>query len=183
MSYQPEPKPGAYQQPYGGQPYAPPQLDPQLLAANQYRTDSEHLQILSILHYVLAGFVSLVACIPGVYLVIGLAFLGGATVTDSEEASAGMAIMGGAFSLFALAIISIIALQALCMFLTGRWLGSAHNRMFCFINACLLCLHAPFGTALGIFTIIVLSRPSVIARFEANQHGYFQPPQDAYPKY
>ena len=69
------------------------------------------------------------------------------------------------------------------MILAGRWLGSARNRMFCFVNACIMCLHAPFGTALGIFTILVLSRPSVVARFEANQHGYFQPPQDPFKRY
>jgi hypothetical protein len=183
MSYQPEPKPGAYQQPYGAHPYAPPQLDPQQQAAMQYHTDGEHLQILSILHYVMGGFATLGACIPGIYLMIGLGMLGGAAVADSDEAGAGLAIIGGAFSLFALAIMSIFALQALCMFLAARWLGTARNRMFCFINACVMCLHAPFGTALGIFTIIVLSRPSVVARFEANQYGYFHPPQDPFKRY
>lgn len=181
MSYQPEPKPG--HQPYGAHPYAPPQLDPQQQAAMQYHTDSEHLQLLSILHYVMAGFAALGSCIPLLYFVIGLAMLGGSTLANNREDTAGLAITGGIFTVIAIVIFLIIFVQALAMFLAGRWLGAARNRMFCFINACLLCLHAPFGTALGIFTIIVLSRPSVVARFEANQNGYFQPPQDAFKRY
>ena len=184
MSYQPEPKPGPYNQPsYGAQPYASPQADPQQLAAMQYRTDSEHLQILSILHYVMAGFATLGACIPLVYLTIGLALLGGSTVQDSGDASAGMAFTGGIMTLIAIPLAILFILQAVCMFLAARWVGVARNRMFCFINACVLCMHAPLGTALGIFTIIVLSRPSVMQRFEANQAGYFQPPQDPFKKY
>jgi hypothetical protein len=37
--------------------------------------------------------------------------------------------------------------------------------MLCYVTAALACLQMPFGTCLGIFTFIVLGRPSVKASF------------------
>jgi hypothetical protein len=42
--------------------------------------------------------------------------------------------------------------------------------------ACIICLSIPFGTVLGVFTIIVLNRPTVKARFDGQQLGGWQPP-------
>jgi len=38
--------------------------------------------------------------------------------------------------------------------------------MFCLIVAGIICIFMPLGTILGVFTIIVLVRPSVKAMFE-----------------
>ena len=50
---------------------------------------------------------------------------------------------------------------AIAMFFAGRCLQSHRRPTFCFVIAVLSCLHAPIGTVLGVFTIIVLQRPSV----------------------
>jgi hypothetical protein len=39
--------------------------------------------------------------------------------------------------------------------------------MRCFVVAAIECIFMPFGTVLGVFTIIVLSRPSVKALFQS----------------
>ena len=181
MSYQPEfvpepkpgPQPGPYQQPYpttGGQPYYPPP-DPREVIANQWRQDTEHLQLLAIFYYVLAGFATLGACLPFIYFGIGaMFFVGGAAVAHEDaQASAGMAAFGGFIFVIGVFIFAIIFVQAVCLFLTGRYLSQGRNHIFCFVNACLLCMHAPLGTALGVFTIIVLSRDTVKQRFEMNR--------------
>jgi hypothetical protein len=49
----------------------------------------------------------------------------------------------------------------------GRCIRDRRHRTFCVIVACLSCLHVPFGTAIGVCTLIVLGRPSVQALFEA----------------
>ena len=54
---------------------------------------------------------------------------------------------------------------AACTALAGRYLKQRRRYIFCFVIACLNCLHFPFGAALGIFTIIVLLRPSVQSQF------------------
>ena len=45
--------------------------------------------------------------------------------------------------------------------LSGVFLLQKRNRLFSFIIGGLNCLQIPFGTALGVFTILVLSRESV----------------------
>ena len=39
--------------------------------------------------------------------------------------------------------------------------------MYCFVVAAIECILIPFGTVLGVFTIIALSRPSVKVLFES----------------
>ena len=50
---------------------------------------------------------------------------------------------------------------AVCILLAGRFLSQHKHYMFCLVIAGLLCMITPFGTMLGVFTIIVLVRPSV----------------------
>lgn len=50
---------------------------------------------------------------------------------------------------------------SICTILSGRFLSKKIKYMYSFVMACIECLFVPFGTVLGVFTIIVLSRNSV----------------------
>ena len=50
---------------------------------------------------------------------------------------------------------------AFLIFLGGRSLRRRDRYMFCLVVAGISCMLMPFGTALGVFTILVLLRPSV----------------------
>ena len=64
------------------------------------------------------------------------------------------------------ALIILIGLAyAISVLLTGRFIAHRKHHTFCFVVACISTLFTPFGTVLGIFTIIVLLRPSVKALF------------------
>lgn len=78
--------------------------------------DEEHLQLLAIFHYVVAGLGALF-------------FLAGVTM-------------------------------AICILIAGRSLALRKNYSFAMVIACIECLFIPFGTILGVFTIVVLSRES-----------------------
>jgi amino acid permease len=68
------------------------------------------------------------------------------------------AVMGLLFFIFWQAIsISVIV--------SGRFLKQRKNYLFSFILACLACAAFPFGTILGVCTIIVLSRPAAKALY------------------
>ncbi len=54
------------------------------------------------------------------------------------------------------------------LILSGRHLARHTGRMFSLVIAGLSCLQVPFGTILGVFTLNVLSRPSVAALYAAN---------------
>ena len=55
------------------------------------------------------------------------------------------------------------------MYLTGSSLKQRRRRTLCFVVACLMLPSFPLGTILGVFTIIVLRRPSVQELFARNE--------------
>ena len=56
---------------------------------------------------------------------------------------------------------AILAVACVANILSGIFLRQRRHRMFSLVVAGLNCLQIPFGTALGVFTLIVLLRESV----------------------
>ena len=55
--------------------------------------------------------------------------------------------------------------MAVLSFLAARNLKRRRRHLFCLVVAGINCLWMPFGTVLGVFTIIVINRPAVKASF------------------
>jgi hypothetical protein len=55
---------------------------------------------------------------------------------------------------------------AALMVVAGRFLAGRRRRDFCIVIAALACAITPFGTVLGVFTLVVPMRPSVQAMLE-----------------
>jgi hypothetical protein len=53
----------------------------------------------------------------------------------------------------------------------GRSIARRKRHLFCLIVAGMACLMMPFGTVLGVFTLITLNRPSVKAKFNPGPPG------------
>ncbi len=72
--------------------------------------------------------------------------------------------------LTALYVIIGVVLVTLCVCnaLSGHYIKKRKNRIFSFIIAGLNCLQFPLGTALGVFTFIVLTRDSVRISYGVN---------------
>lgn len=64
--------------------------------------------------------------------------------------------------------------MAICTFFAGKFLSERRRRTFVFVIACINCLSVPIGTALGVFTLLVLERPSVKGLFEGSSLGIGQ---------
>lgn len=67
-----------------------------------------------------------------------------------------------AFQWFYLFFGVLIVVSGTLTFISGRFLHRRVNRTFSIVIAGINCLHLPFGTVLGIFTIIVLTKESVM---------------------
>jgi len=52
---------------------------------------------------------------------------------------------------------------------TARFLARRRHYLFCLVMAAIECAYMPFGTVLGVFTIIVLMRDSVKQLFSAGE--------------
>ena len=55
----------------------------------------------------------------------------------------------------------------ICTFLCGHYISRRTHRTFTMVIAGINCLSFPFGTALGLFSLIVLSRESVQALYKS----------------
>lgn len=120
-------------------------------------TDEEHLRLLSVFHYVVGGMAFLFCSFPLIYLALGIAMLTGQLHdAGGNPAQFGwfFVALGGFMTLlgWALAVLTIIA--------AGR-LKQRRSHTFCMVIAGALCMFMPVGTALGVFTLIVLVRPGV----------------------
>ena len=54
-----------------------PQPPPMVAAYEQQAQDAEHIKLLGIFHYVMAGLIALTACLPIFYVVMGVVIVSG----------------------------------------------------------------------------------------------------------
>ncbi len=123
--------------------------------------DEEHLKLLSVFHYIVGGIAGLFACFPIFHLIIGIVILVAGLTGASGDERVPSLIFGLMFTLIAGFIILCGWTLAICLIISGRNLTHRRRYKFCFVIACISCAFTPFGTVLGVFTIIVLTRPAV----------------------
>jgi hypothetical protein len=204
--------------------------------------DEEHLRLLSIFHYVVAGLTALFACIPIIHLIIGIVILAGGldgpfeehrgydgpcdyeavtppkaapvepqTSGDPEPVAPGppaeaapeqfgtdgvsescepapptrrhrggppfpKTFFGVIFVVFPALFILCGWTLAVLLAVAGRCLARRKGYTFCLVVAGISCLFMPFGTILGVFTIVVLTRPSVKRLFNGGPAPDVVPP-------
>jgi len=120
--------------------------------------DEQHLDQLVIGHYVVGGLACLFGCLPLIHLAVGLFLLRTATGPGGDMPPA----MFGWIFVAAGALAFILAQSlGLALIVSGRLMRRRVKHTFSFIVACVACMFMPFGTILGVFSIIVLSRASV----------------------
>ena len=122
--------------------------------------DEEHLRLLSIFHYVAGAISAFFSLIPIVHLVFGLVILM-APGSLSSKGGPPPAILGWFLVILALTFMITGWCLAALMIAAGRCLARRRRHRFCMVVAAVECILMPYGTVLGVFTIIVLMRDSV----------------------
>ena len=126
--------------------------------------DQDYLRLLAIFHYVVGGLCGLCACIPIFHLSVGIGLVSGAFTPPSGPPPP--AAFGWLFIVVAtVAIVTGWAL-AVGLVVAGWMLQQRRAYYFCLVMAGVACLFQPFGTVLGILTIVVLARPQAKALFD-----------------
>jgi hypothetical protein len=132
--------------------------------------DANDLRTLSICWYVLAGLQALASCLFLLYIAFGvfMMLIGGAAGAGTREPGAAVPFLGfGAFMLcVGLVPLAIVLTVAYLNYTVARSLPLRKNLTLCYIMSAIVCLGIPLGTILGIFTFVVLNRPSVKASFQ-----------------
>ena len=126
--------------------------------------DAEHIRLLRIGYFISAGQTAFL--IP-----FGLMYAGMGFFTASFAPSSGahgmswvswiFGIFGGVFAVLGVVFTALKVLTAIR-------LKERRSRVLCMVTAGISCLEVPYGTALGVMTFIVLSRPSVRQLFDAH---------------
>lgn len=116
--------------------------------------DEEHLKILSVGYYVMAGMIVFFALFGLIYVVLGIVFTIDPPPTRSGDPP--VTFMGPLFAIIGGLVTAFGSAFGVCTFLAGRYLKRRQHRTFCFVMAGLNCFYIPIGTALGVFTILVL---------------------------
>ena len=128
--------------------------------------DAQHLRLLAIFHYVVGGLTGLLACLPLLHVAIGLAMIYAPHSFSNKPGDEPPAFVGWLFAGFGSALVLTGWAFAVCVLFGGRFIAKRQRYWFVFVLACIQCAMFPFGTVLGVFTIVVLSRPSVKSLFQ-----------------
>lgn len=124
------------------------------------------LTILSVFHWVLAGFTLLFTLFPLLYVAMGVFFLRGDDFGGPHQTPP-PPFLGWMMIAIGLAMAAGFVGYAVLVAVAGRFIARTRHWMFVVVVNALSCAFFPFGTVLGVFTIIVLSRPAVRAAFES----------------
>ena len=135
--------------PYPPNPYRP--QGPPPMGASE---DESSLRTLSILHYIYGAMVSLAAGIGVLYMGLGIFMATSGTAAESAAAGTAIAAVGAV-------IVVLVGASAALHLYAGYCLGKRKHHTLCLVAACMSLLAVPLGTVLGIFTLIVLTKPHV----------------------
>ncbi|MBN2001766.1 MAG: hypothetical protein JXA21_00305 [Anaerolineae bacterium] len=128
-----------------------------------------YLNMISIAYYVVAAIAGLFACFPLIHFVIGLLMLTGGLTSEIGSEAAPIVLMGGIFTGFAGIVILLGWAFAIAIFFTGRSIAKRRRHTFCVVMSAIACMFVPFGTVLGVLSLILLLSPEVQAAFTAPQ--------------
>ncbi len=137
---------------------------------SQITQDEEHLRLLGIFHYVMAGLGLLFGCL--MLLPMGLFGFVFAEVAGEMGEDAPPAVFQLIPLLFLCVLMVVVLTSATLIFFCGKHLHQHRHHTFCMVMAAIECMSVPLGTILGVFTIVVLMRPSVKELFAQSDSDY-----------
>lgn len=142
-----------------------PDLPP--LLRDQRKIDAEQLNLLSIFHFVLAGLSLVGIGFVGLhYAMMHLVFEDSGMLKPAKGGPS-PELFFAFFKIFYAFAGSMIVSFGVVNLISGLCMRKRQGRVFSMIVAGLDCLGFPFGTMLGVFTLIVLGRDSVRELYDA----------------
>ena len=126
-------------------------------------TEDHYLDLLSTFHYVAGGITAFFALLPIIHLVVGILMLQG-VITDNGEALPPFAgwlfvTLGSVFLVAGMVI-------AVLMLIAGSRIKQRVSHTFCMVVAGIECLLMPYGTVLGVLSLVQLTKPAVREMFD-----------------
>jgi hypothetical protein len=128
-------------------------------------TDLQHLKLLRLFHYIWGTFCCLFGLIGVIYAWIGEEMLRSFQRLPPGQENTAL-IFGGLFVAFSLFDVVLLETCGMVSLLVAGKYGARRSYFACFAASVFNCVMIPVGTVLGVFSLIVLTRPSVKALFK-----------------
>ncbi len=122
--------------------------------------DLEHLKLLKIGYYIMAGLTAFFSLFALIYIGMGTLFASGIIPQKEGEQEVGRWV-GLLIVAFGALFLMLGLTCSLIMLLAAHGLRDHRRRTLCLVAAGLCLLQFPWGSVLGVLAIIVLTRPSV----------------------
>jgi len=129
--------------------------------------DIRYLNLLSIFHIIVAGVVGLLSCLPLIDLFIGVPMLKDVPYALSQNEFFSQTTLAPLVFILLPSGMTVIGwMFAIAIALNGYYLKNCKWLNYCMIVSGVETIFMPFGTVLGVFTIILLAKPNVKSRFD-----------------
>lgn len=122
--------------------------------------DQEHLRLLTMCYYILAGSTALFSLFALLYVGVG-AIVSSGIIPQNQTQNGDPRAIGYILTAIGAAVFLLGMGMAALYYLVARGLRNQRWRILCYVMAGLSCMYIPFGTAIGVCTILVLNRPNV----------------------
>jgi hypothetical protein len=134
---------------------------------DQHSVDAGQLDLLAIFHFVLAGFTLLGLGFLFMHWFMMHTFMENPAIWENAKSAPPPKEFMAVFKWFYLFMGVCIVIMGVANFIAGLCIRKRRCRTLTIAIAGLDCMMVPFGTVLGVFTIIVLARDSVRRTYEA----------------
>ena len=136
------------------------------LVRDQRKVDTDHLRLLSIFHFIGCGLGLLgILFLLGHYALFSTIFSNPKMWENQRQAPPPpqlFAMLKWMYLVLGCWVLTSVILNLV----SGLFILRRRHRVFSLVVAAINCLHLPLGTVLGVFTIVVLMRQSVLELYE-----------------
>ncbi|MBX3119553.1 MAG: hypothetical protein KF784_10845 [Fimbriimonadaceae bacterium] len=131
----------------------------------QRRQDQEHLRLLNLFHRIYAGIVTLFSCFGLLYIAFGVTVLSG-NMPEGKNSPGDERFMGFIMTFFGSGFVVVALAYAILNWIASNRYVERRGKTFLIVVAAINCLNAPVGLLLGVFSLVVLMRPTVAELFD-----------------
>ncbi len=146
------------------------------LLRDQRKADAEHLKLLAIFHFIFAGLA--LAGIGFLFLHYALmsTVMNNPEMWKNQKGGPPPAEFFALFKWFYVIFGIVLVTGGIANLLSGFFMRRRIHRVFSLVVSAFNCFQFPFGTALGVFTFVVLLRDSVRETYETTYVSPFTIP-------
>ena len=138
------------------------------LLRDQRKVDADHLRLLAVFHFVFAGLAVVgIGFLALHFAIMHSLFANPEMWKNQKNAGPPPEVFFAVFRWFYLIFGVLLVVGLVANLLSGRFLLKKKFRTFSLIVAGINCIQIPFGSVLGVFTLIVLLRDSVRELYDA----------------